>query len=841
MLIWRSQGADSSVPRLPPSDVFSRPVILGTEDPSLFVGLLRQFVATSTTPLGQIHALNSLAYFDGLTDKILLTAIQSPHPEVVRQAIRLSEPMLNTSSTLLDAVIARSNDESPRVRQQVAWSLGETSNLNAAAPLAKLAGATESEPAVRSAVLSSINADNVTAVFQAYVKLPAAEREDGLFAQLATLAIQLGDAAKIADVLAVITPDPDADTTDLSFNAEALADALDAADRRARQEQVTLPPALSRRLRERLEVAADALAAEEHPEAASNDALTLLGRSPGPVTQQVLGSGKERAFMARVVASMADLVTPRFPAQQQQQAVAALARTGQSDVAGLLLDRLPGVGAATHEQILDVLLSRDEWTRALLERAASGDLRLAALSIDRQQKLLNHRDEDIRSQAAELLKSAGSSSRADVVAAYEPALSLTGSVDHGREVFRKRCSTCHRLEEFGTTVGPDLQALTNRDPQWLLNTILDPNKEVDTRYAAWTAVTDDGQTATGIMVEESATSIRLREAEAKEHVLLRNELDQLQSSGRSLMPEGFERDMSPQDVADVIAYVASTTRPSAQALAAAATAPIPKYPPGLAPYLLDEKVPTERKQQAIDQRPGMGPAIIDLMTQGLPPGNLDEEYRRIPAIWRVALAVGKRNDGGEIGDLLSASLPADGEPLRDWQAVVIGGGMINGLTQAGHWPGERITEVLASAPDVAGRWSRTLDLAAEMADNEQVKQGTRYDALRMIAMQGWETAGPQLLRYLEEGQPDELQMGAVSGLCDVRSSQVVEPLIAALPRLSDRNRQLAVAGLVRTADRANALLDAIADGRIDRQQIDESLLREHSVPAIRQRAAEALK
>jgi putative heme-binding domain-containing protein len=98
-------------------------------------------------------------------------------------------------------------------------------------------------------------------------------------------------------------------------------------------------------------------------------------------------------------------------------------------------------------------------------------------------------------------------------------------------------------------------ALTNRDPEWLLTTILDPNREVDARYIAWMAVDNDGRTATGLLVEETSSSIRLREANGKEHVILRSDLDELRSTERSIMPEGIERDLSPQDVADVLAYV----------------------------------------------------------------------------------------------------------------------------------------------------------------------------------------------------------------------------------------------------------------------------------------------
>ena len=120
-------------------------------------------------------------------------------------------------------------------------------------------------------------------------------------------------------------------------------------------------------------------------------------------------------------------------------------------------------------------------------------------------------------------------------------LQLKGEAQQGRDVFRKRCSACHRLEDHGHVVGPDLRALTNRDPQWLLTAMLDPNKNVDGRYTSWIAATENGKTVSGMLVEETTTAIRLREAGGKEHIIPRVEIEEFRTSGKSVMPEGLER------------------------------------------------------------------------------------------------------------------------------------------------------------------------------------------------------------------------------------------------------------------------------------------------------------
>ena len=123
-----------------------------------------------------------------------------------------------------------------------------------------------------------------------------------------------------------------------------------------------------------------------------------------------------------------------------------------------------------------------------------------------------------------------------------------------------------------------------------------------------------------------------------------------------------------------------------------------------------------------------------------------------------------------------------------------------------------------------------------MADDEKTPTGTRYDALRMIAMGSWDLRGRHIEKYLAAGIHDELQMGAVSGAADMQSPQAADALIAALPHLSLRNRGLALEGLLRSEERCLALLDAIAGKRRDATLLDDShhrRLREHPSTKVR--------
>ena len=127
----------------------------------------------------------------------------------------------------------------------------------------------------------------------------------------------------------------------------------------------------------------------------------------------------------------------------------------------------------------------------------------------------------------------------------------------GEAVFARLCAGCHKFGGQGHEIGPDLAALTDRSPEALLMAILDPNREVDARYAGYTAALKDGRVVTGLIASETANAITLKRQEGQTDVILRADLEELKTSGQSLMPEGLENDLKRSDLADLIAYLAS--------------------------------------------------------------------------------------------------------------------------------------------------------------------------------------------------------------------------------------------------------------------------------------------
>ena len=137
---------------------------------------------------------------------------------------------------------------------------------------------------------------------------------------------------------------------------------------------------------------------------------------------------------------------------------------------------------------------------------------------------------------------------------------LKGDPAIGAKVFERECKACHKIGERGFAVGPDLTGSPSRDPSALLASILDPNASVSPKDVQYLVIDHNGRTYSGIIAAETATSLTLRRGEGAQDTILRSQIEELTSTGLSLMPEGFEKRISKPEMADLIAFVCGSHR-----------------------------------------------------------------------------------------------------------------------------------------------------------------------------------------------------------------------------------------------------------------------------------------
>jgi putative heme-binding domain-containing protein len=254
------------------------------------------------------------------------------------------------------------------------------------------------------------------------------------------------------------------------------------------------------------------------------------------------------------------LLSPHQTVELQLAAVRALSAFDHPDVASQLVQSWRELTPTVRREAAEALLARSDRTKTLLQAVRDGKISAAEVDPTRHKALLEHRDPTIRNVAKEILEGTTRTRRADVVRQYQGSLSHKGDGSRGEAVFKSKCATCHVFASKGKNVGPDLTTVQNRSAEQLLLHILDPNRDVKPQYETYLAITGDGRTFSGIIVEEGSTSITLRRAEGAEDVLLRSRIENIRSTGMSLMPEGLENGISFQQMADLIQFLRPSTR-----------------------------------------------------------------------------------------------------------------------------------------------------------------------------------------------------------------------------------------------------------------------------------------
>jgi putative membrane-bound dehydrogenase-like protein len=237
------------------------------------------------------------------------------------------------------------------------------------------------------------------------------------------------------------------------------------------------------------------------------------------------------------------------------RAVAAISRSTNSVRWQLLLDSFSRQTPAVQAAILEGSLASPARSLLLLDAVAAGRIKATEVGVNHARQLMNHSDPAIKRQAEQLLADAIPADREQALAEYQVVLEMKSDAARGRGLFDKHCGTCHQVGGVGVPIAPDISDSREKSVAQLLTDIIQPNRAIDSNYFSYTAVTVGGRVHTGILAAETSTSVTLKQAEGKDVTLRSDEIEELQSDGISFMPDGLEKNISPQDMADLIGFV----------------------------------------------------------------------------------------------------------------------------------------------------------------------------------------------------------------------------------------------------------------------------------------------
>ncbi|QDV52508.1 PVC-type heme-binding CxxCH protein [Gimesia fumaroli] len=517
------------------------------QDKAAILHLVKLF-QTSKQPLGRLHALWTLDGLNALNSDILMKALQDSEAGIREHAIRLSERYAKENSELSEAVLKLTDDPEYRVQLQLAFSLGEFDRQAAIAGLTKLVDSKNYDGDMQVAVLTS--SAEIAGPLAVNFLRESAGTLSGSKRPLVVELLRIAGAKKETDDALAVLDFVSGDSISLVQKQLVLGALGEGLGRRGASLATLLKdPQISTDVKQRFDKtvaeAVETAEDEDKPVAERVAAVRLLGFMDFSVAGDVL----------------AEVLNPRSSPKIQLAAVEALSRMEHKDVGSALLTNWSGFSPAVRTDVVDALLGSSGRIDTLLAAIKKKQVKLNEISRDKKDLLMNHPNKEIRKRARKVLGSDVNSDRAKIVAAYQSALELKGDVESGKKIYLKNCAGCHKVGDQGHNVGPNLATTKNKSNGDLLIAILDPSREAQSNYNTYTIVTEQGKLFTGIIAAETATSYTIRRAEGKEDVILRNNIDTLLSNGVSLMPNGLEKEVNPQQMADLLEFIKSLEAP----------------------------------------------------------------------------------------------------------------------------------------------------------------------------------------------------------------------------------------------------------------------------------------
>ena len=210
--------------------------------------------------------------------------------------------------------------------------------------------------------------------------------------------------------------------------------------------------------------------------------------------------------------------------------------------------------------VLDTLVSRPVFARALLAELAAGKFPRADVTAFHARQIRSFNDAALNAQLAKAwgeLREAAADKKALIAklkAKLTPEVFAKADKSAGRAVFNLACAACHRLYGQGGEVGPDLTGAGRDNLDYLLDNIADPSAVVSADFRMTVVNLKDGRTLNALIAAKTDRTLTLKTM-TEVLTIPRNDVTSLQESALSLMPEGLLEALTPAQQRDLLAYL----------------------------------------------------------------------------------------------------------------------------------------------------------------------------------------------------------------------------------------------------------------------------------------------
>lgn len=539
-------------------------------------GMLTGFLSASQSAQGRLHAMWTLHGLNALSDEQVLKLLNDPEAGVRENALKIAETRARRNSEIGQKLRALAQDPDPRVRFQVALSLGEIRDESEDA-LYAIAVRDLEDQWTRLAVVSSIGDEDFEFLKGFLVgqtdknynfRVRPQNFSEGRLAMIRLLSSSIGARANEEHLISTFQSLIASDLNDALVIAslEGLAEGLSRApadrafsSRPASLVERILQKASASLLRaawpvaDRMGVRNSAIQRQALERAALRAVDNTLPLDDRLAEIQLLEFSDYAAHRQTVL----PLASPGEPSAIQEAAVTVVGKWGEKSGVQDLLDGWRRLSPGARRNLVSLVLRNIDFHMLLVERLEQEKIRFGelALNLEQRRRLLWRSSEEVKARAAKLFGDEEYSNRNQVVNQYMDVLKLQGDPEKGQGLFGDACAKCHAIRGNGAGIGPDLSHIYTKSAETLLTEILDPNAIVEDRYISYNIVKKSGAYASGIIKDETTTTITLTAGASEEETVNRNDIASMTASGISLMPEGLEQGLDRQKLADLLAFL----------------------------------------------------------------------------------------------------------------------------------------------------------------------------------------------------------------------------------------------------------------------------------------------
>ncbi len=257
---------------------------------------------------------------------------------------------------------------------------------------------------------------------------------------------------------------------------------------------------------------------------------------------------------------LAIVTSEKEPESVRSAALATVGRFGSDEVRTRLLAELSKLPPKLKSQTIDQLLGRKSSAAALLNRVDRGELKPSDLPADQVRRVALFEDTELDALVTKHWGKLGAATReeklAEVRRLNNDLRAAGGNAEAGKAVYKKHCAACHQIFGEGTKLGPDLTTANRKDRDYLLISLVDPSVVIRKEFLSHIVQTVDGRVLNGLIVERNESGLTLANAKNERVTLAVADIEELRESPVSQMPDDLYRQLKPQELRDLFAYLA---------------------------------------------------------------------------------------------------------------------------------------------------------------------------------------------------------------------------------------------------------------------------------------------